>query len=60
MTGRMTKWMDEKDDHQGYYTSGCPWPSDTVKSPGFFKPKGTHKGAKQPFKKKKEFVMKIR
>ncbi len=62
---------------QIYYTSGCPWrsdtirpclpfffsftpnpspknlkiwsliPSDTVKSPGFFKPRGTHKGPKQ-------------
>jgi hypothetical protein len=31
------------------YTSGCPWPSDTAKSPGFFKPRATHKGAKQPF-----------
>jgi hypothetical protein len=37
-------------------------PSDTVKSPGFFKPRGTHKGAKQPLKKKKKksFVTKIR
>jgi hypothetical protein len=29
------------------YTSGYPWPSDTVKSPGFFKPRQTHKGVKQ-------------
>ncbi len=25
-------------------TSGCPCPSDTVKSPGFFKPRETHNG----------------
>ncbi len=26
------------------FTSGCPCPSDTVKSPGFFKPRETHNG----------------
>ncbi len=30
------------------YDYWCPWPSDTMKSPGFFKPRGTHKGTKQP------------
>jgi hypothetical protein len=29
-------------------------PSDTVKSPGFFKLRGTHKGSKQPLKKNKK------
>jgi hypothetical protein len=28
-----------------YQTSGYPWPSDILKSPGFFKPRETHGGA---------------
>jgi hypothetical protein len=30
-------------------SSGYPWPSDTVKSLGFFKPRETQKGAKHLF-----------
>jgi len=30
-------------------TSGYPWPSDTVKSPGFFKPRETHTKAQNNF-----------
>jgi len=30
-------------------TSGYPWPSDTVKSPGFFKPRETHTKAQSNF-----------
>jgi hypothetical protein len=35
--------------HDFKWISGYPWPSATMKSPGFFKPKETHKGAKQLF-----------
>jgi len=30
-------------------TSGYPWPSDTVKSPGFFKPRERHRKAQSSF-----------